>query len=122
MSIRTLGRLEEFEDGAITVRDVGGKSIGIFRQGDRLYGMLNVCPHKGAPICAGNLGGTMLPCAPGEAKYGMDGVVLRCPWHGWEYDARTGESVGPVDRRNLTMFEVGVKNGQVEIDLASRGK
>ena len=48
--------------------------LGIFRVGGDYRAYRNLCPHAGAPVCAG-------PVA---------GVVLRCPWHGWEFDLHTG--------------------------------
>ena len=115
-----LGSVEEFVDGKITIREVEGRSVGIFRDGDSFSAMLNICPHRAAPVCQGAIGGTMLPSGPGEYIYGLDGLVLRCPWHGWEFDARNGESVGPVDKRNLTMVEVAVDDGEVYVDVKGR--
>jgi nitrite reductase (NADH) small subunit len=117
---RRLGTLEEFPDGRVTVRELEGKSVGVFRDGDDLYGMLNVCPHKGAPVCRGVVTGTMLPSRPSEYEYGMEGHVLRCPWHGWEFDLRTGESPFGVDDRALTMFEVTLEDGDVYADVRAR--
>jgi nitrite reductase (NADH) small subunit len=108
-----LGRVGDFEDGCVRLVEVEGRSIGVFRRGDELYAVLNVCPHRGAPVCAGEVSGTMLPSSPGELVYGMDGLVLRCPWHGWEFDLRTGDSVGGVDRRRLRTFPVQVRDGEV---------
>lgn len=62
----------------------------------------------------------MLPSDPGELVYGLDGRVLRCPWHGWEFDVRTGESIGPVDQRDLAMFFVEVESGEVYADVRER--
>ncbi len=115
-----LGKVEDFADGKITIREVDGQSIGVFRRDDSFSAMLNICPHRAAPVCRGMLGGTMLPSAPGEYVYGLDGLVLRCPWHGWEFDVRTGESVGPVDKRNLTMLSVSVEGDEVYVDVKVR--
>lgn len=117
---RNLGKIEEFPDRKITIREVDGTSVGIFRDGEKFSAMLNICPHRSAPVCQGLMGGTMLPSGPGEFVYGMDGLVLRCPWHGWEFDVRNGESVGPVDKRNLTMFAIEVEAGDVYVDPRDR--
>lgn len=117
---RRVGKIEDFTDGRITIREVEGQSVGIFRNDRSFSAILNICPHRAAPVCQGILGGTMLPSAPDEYIYGLDGLVLRCPWHGWEFDARTGESVGPVDKRNLTMFAVTVEGDEVYIDVKAR--
>ncbi|HEX4668470.1 MAG TPA: Rieske (2Fe-2S) protein [Solirubrobacterales bacterium] len=108
-----LGEVSDFRDGEITVREVGGRSVGVFRDGESFYGMLNICPHRGAPVCEGVVTGTMLPSPPGEYVYGLDGLVVRCPWHGWEFDLRSGESIGPVDKRKLTMLPVEVEGDAV---------
>jgi nitrite reductase (NADH) small subunit len=115
-----LGPLDDFADGKITIREVEGRSVGIFRKGSEFTAMLNICPHRAAPVCQGVVGGTMLPSGPGEYVYGLEGVVLRCPWHGWEFDLRSGESIGPVDKRNLTMVEVAVEEDQVFVDVKGR--
>jgi nitrite reductase/ring-hydroxylating ferredoxin subunit len=115
-----LGRVEDFPDAKMTIREVDGQSIGIFRNHDSFSAMLNICPHRAAPVCRGLIGGTMLPSAPGEYVYGLEGLVLRCPWHGWEFDVRTGESVGPVDKRNLTMVSVMVEGDDLYIDVKVR--
>jgi nitrite reductase (NADH) small subunit len=117
---RNLGKIEEFPDRKITIREVDGTSVGIFRDGEEFSAMLNICPHRAAPVCQGLMGGTMLPSGPGEFVYGMDGLVLRCPWHGWEFDVRNGESVGPVDKRNLTMLAIEVEGGDVYVDTRER--
>jgi len=34
-----------------------------------------------------------LPSQPGEYLWGRDGEILRCPWHGWEFDLTNGRSI-----------------------------
>lgn len=108
-----VGRLDEFPEGAMRIVDVEGKRVGIVRRGEDAYGILNVCPHRAAPVCEGELTGTMLPSKPGELHYGLEGLVLRCPWHGWEFDVRDGASVAGVDRRKLRTCPVVVEDGEV---------
>jgi nitrite reductase (NADH) small subunit len=112
-----LGPVGDYAAGEITIREVDGRSVGIFNGPDGFSAILNLCPHRAAPVCEGIVGGTMLPSAPGEFVPGLDGLVLRCPWHRWEYDLRTGESIGPVDKRNLTMYEVTVEDGRLWTEL-----
>jgi nitrite reductase (NADH) small subunit len=117
---QNVGKIEDFPDRKITIREIDGTSVGIFRDGEDFSAMLNICPHRAAPVCQGLMGGTMLPSGPGEFVYGMEGLVLRCPWHGWEFDVRNGESVGPVDKRNLTMLAIEVEEGDVYLDVRDR--
>lgn len=69
-----------------------GRSIGVFNIGGEFFALRNVCPHQGGPLCEGVLSGLVAPGAPGEYRYTGRKEVLRCPWHGWEFDVRTGRS------------------------------
>ncbi|MGW5366416.1 Rieske (2Fe-2S) protein [Actinopolymorpha pittospori] len=82
---------EQLENGACTVLRVGAIEIGVFRVGDHYRAWRNVCPHAGAPVCLGRVEGTMLPSRVYEYRLDENKPVLRCPWHGWEYDLETGE-------------------------------
>jgi nitrite reductase/ring-hydroxylating ferredoxin subunit len=80
------------EGGRRTVVD-GKRSIGVFRIGGQFYALLNVCPHMGAPLCAGKLHGTHRPSEVHEYDPTFHGRILRCPWHGWEFDVMTGKGL-----------------------------
>ncbi len=128
-----MGTVEDFEDGTCKILSTGGRSIGVYNVRGRLYAVQNVCPHQLSPICDGELlgqsynvresefGGTMLPSAPGKYEYGMEGRILRCGRHGWEFDIETGEALFTSDRRRLATFPVVVDNGMVGITLRPRG-
>ncbi|MDX6627398.1 MAG: hypothetical protein QOE56_2387 [Solirubrobacterales bacterium] len=115
-----LGKIGAFPDREISLREVEGRSVGIFRDGEAFYGMLNICPHRGAEVCTGEIGGTMMPSEPGRFVFGLDGFVLRCPWHRWAFDVRDGAAANGIDDRSLTMFEVTVRDGDVYADLHTR--
>ena len=69
-----------------------GRSIGVFNVAGEFFALRNVCPHQGGPLCQGVLSGFAAPGRPGEYRYGRRGEILRCPWHGWEFHVRTGQS------------------------------
>lgn len=97
--------------------EVGSRSIGIVNTGDELFAVLNVCPHQHAPVCEGTVSGTLVPSRPGEIVYGMENHVIRCPWHGWEFDLETGKPVFRVDKGRLLTFPVIVEGGVVYIEM-----
>jgi nitrite reductase (NADH) small subunit len=77
---------------------VGGVEIGIFLVGGKLSAYRNACPHAGAPVCAGLITGTTLPGEVYQFAWGRRGEILRCPWHGWEFDlANAGRHLAPTD-------------------------
>lgn len=85
---------------------VAGISIGVFNVDGELFALRNRCPHQGAPLCAGVLTDLVVPRFCGDEPPQRDlvrhGEVLRCPWHGWEFDMRTGEAVIPHGGRTHT--------------------
>jgi nitrite reductase (NADH) small subunit len=117
----TLGPVEQFPEGSCRIFDIGGVSVGVYNVRGTFYAVRNLCPHQLAPICAGLRKGTMLPSAPGEFVYDLDGLVIRCPRHGWEFDIRSGEPLFGIDRRKLAVFPVDVEEGQVVLTLRQRG-
>lgn len=96
-------------DGRIVAR-VGGREIGVVRgDGGTLYALRNRCPHHGAPLCLGEV----LPRAVGApGTYATDGPVLRCPWHGWEFDPETGACLVEATMR-VAVYDVKVEDGRV---------
>ena len=64
---------------------------------------MNRCPHEGAALCRGRLVGLMAADRPGE--------LLRCPWHGWEFDLRTGQSWCEPDTVRARTCHVTVEPG-----------
>jgi hypothetical protein len=58
--------------------------------------------------------GTMVPSPTlGTYEWGMEGRVLRCPWHRWEFDLVTGRTLFGIDKRRLIQYRVSVEDGQV---------
>lgn len=104
--------------GSRKIVQVAGQSIGIFNLNGEFRAVLNICPHELAPVCRGHLRGTTLPSAPNEFIWGRAGEILACPWHGWEFDLRTGECL--VDRRKLRLFAVEVEADTVYVLLPAR--
>jgi 3-phenylpropionate/trans-cinnamate dioxygenase ferredoxin subunit len=108
--VATTGELPE---GTRKIVKVGGRSIGIFHEAGRYFAVRNACPHHGAPLCLGPLGGTLLPSRPREYIYGMENRVLRCPWHGYEFDVETGRAVYDPEDLRVKVYEVTVEGDDV---------
>ena len=108
MATHPVARVSELPPGERKIVEVEGRSIGVFNVGGSFHALRNVCPHQGAPLCLGSLGGTALESAPGEYAWGREGEILRCPWHGWEFDVRTGRSVFNPHRTRVKRYEVSV--------------
>jgi nitrite reductase (NADH) small subunit len=107
-------RGELAEEGRRIVQ-IGRREIGVFAVGERLFAVRNVCPHHNAPICRGTVGGTNLPSAVGEFTYGREGLVLRCPWHGFEFDLESGDCLVHERKWRLGLFSAEYEGDDVVV-------
>ncbi len=90
-----VAKASSFPDPGRKVFEVNGAEVGIFKLGGEFYAWENRCPHLDGPACQGRL----LPCyveALNEDKtsrgreYSEGDMNIVCPWHGFEFDIRTG--------------------------------
>lgn len=91
--------------------------IGIFNIRGEYYALRNYCPHQGAPLCRGAVHGTTLPSQVHQFIYGRAGEIVLCPWHGWEFDIRTGRSLVDPDKVRTRSYPVIVENGTIFVEL-----
>jgi len=97
--------------------EVEGRSVGLFDVGGEVVAVLNVCPHEQGPICRGRVGGTTLKSPPGQFCWGREGEILACPWHGWEFDLRTGRALAD-DRRRLRRYPVLLEGETICVEIS----
>ena len=102
--------VDELPPGQRKIVEINGRSIGVFNVNGKYHAIRNVCPHQLAPLCLGKVTGTTLDCAPGEYNWGREGEIVRCPWHGWEFDITTGQSVFNPHRLRVKSYEVHVED------------
>lgn len=114
MTWEDIGSVADLERDGHVIARVGGREIGVVRVNGDLRGVRNRCPHHGGPLCLGTvrerLGGK-----PGG--YELAGTrVLRCPWHGWEFDAATGQCVDDASMR-VAVYPAKAEGGRVFVDI-----
>jgi nitrite reductase (NADH) small subunit len=112
-----VGSPAEFAEGTVTVRQAGKQEIGVICWGEELYAVRNVCPHQSAPVCRGRLRPLLTVAQPGVTSPACDEdrPVLCCPWHGWEYDVRSGRALWS-ERFRLRTYPIVVRDGRVLVD------
>ena len=114
-----VGRASELPPGQRKIVEVEGRSIGIFNVHGHFYALRNRCPHQAAPLCLGAIKGMTLPGKPGEYVWARDGEILRCPWHGWEFDITTGRSIFNPHRTRVKTYEVTMEPDDEAVDTYS---
>lgn len=112
-----IGALDDFPVRKVVPVHVDGRRIGVLRHGDDMYAFADRCPHHGAPMCFAQVAGTMMPSDPNVFRFEHDGLIVKCPWHAYEFDVRTGEAMGGIIRGKLVTFETAVRDRKVYVRL-----
>jgi nitrite reductase/ring-hydroxylating ferredoxin subunit len=102
---------DEIAAGSRKLVEVRGRRIVIFNLAGEFFAMSDRCPHQGGPLSKGITTGFVESHSPGEYCYSRVGEVIRCPWHAWEYDIRTGKSWCDPRRVQVRNFKVDVEPG-----------
>lgn len=116
MSAQPVCSVDDLAPGERAAITVDGREIVVFNVDGEYRAYLNQCAHQAGPVCDGPLVDTVLPNDDGDPEPALDGYVLTCPWHGWEYDVRTGETIANVTQR-LVAVDVAVEDRQVCVDV-----
>ena len=96
-----VGRVEDVPEGrGATVELKDGKELALYHIGGEFYAIENFCPHKGAPLADGQLAGHS----------------VRCDWHGWRFDVRTGDCLNR-PHAAVERYEVRIEDGWIKILL-----
>ncbi len=112
MARHVVGTVAEIPPGGRKLVQIEGRSIGVFNLEGEFFALRNRCAHQGGPLCQGRLTGFLQSRAPGDYTLTRQGEILRCPWHGWEFDVRTGQSWWDPGRTRARRYEVEVVTGQ----------
>jgi nitrite reductase/ring-hydroxylating ferredoxin subunit len=116
MDRHVVARVEDIQPGQSKIVTVKGREIGIFKVGDGFYGLINRCPHQGAPLCRGEIVSRLVAPSPGDYRLTRPGEMIRCPWHCWEFDIRTGQSLCDPNSVQARAFDVAVEPGKTLVD------
>ena len=92
-------KIGDVPPGTIREFQVEGKAIALANVNGQFHAIDNTCIHRGGPLADGLLNGTM----------------VTCPWHGWEYDVRTGR-VGQNPAAGVACYPVELRGEDVFVD------
>jgi nitrite reductase/ring-hydroxylating ferredoxin subunit len=116
MTRHVVAKVDEIPSGGRKIVTVNGREIGIFNIGNDFYGLINRCPHQGGPLCAGEIVSRLVAPTPGDYRLTRPGEMLRCPWHCWEFDIRTGQSLCDPNSVQARALDVAVEPGKALVE------
>ena len=105
--------VNEIPPGHRKVVEIARRSIGVFNVKGNFYAIRNKCPHAGGPMCEGVTSGLVRSDQPGVYDYIMRGEIIRCPWHGWEFEIATGQSWFDPEKNKVRAYPTSVEPGEL---------
>lgn len=99
MALVKIANISDVKSGEGKVFSANGVNVALFNVNGVFHAIDNTCPHRGGPLGEGFL----------------DGSVVTCPWHGWQFDVTTGRS--PFMPVGVKVFEVKVEGDEVFVNL-----
>ena len=108
-----IGEAADLRADGCRIVDINGRAVGVISVDAEFFAIHDRCPHMGASMCQGTVSGTFAPADPYELVYDRHDRVIRCPWHGWEFDLETGRSLLEPERIGLKVYPVTVEDGVV---------
>ena len=94
-----VAKKSEIPDDCGKLVQAQGKDVALFKVEGKVHAIFAVCPHQGGPLAEG----------------GIDGKVVTCPWHGWEFDVTSGACTFN-DRIKVPAFRVREEGDDVYVE------
>jgi nitrite reductase/ring-hydroxylating ferredoxin subunit len=119
MAEQFVGKASEIKDGDRRIVFMGEHEIGVFKEKGEYFAYSNFCLHQGGPACEGltiaKVEEKIMPDKTSRGLYFSDTELhFVCPWHGMEYDMKTGECVS--DRKmRLRKYKIVQKGEDVYV-------
>lgn len=88
----------EVKPGQAVVVEVNNKTLAVFNVDGAFHAIDNTCVHRGGPLGEGD----------------VEGSVVTCPWHGWQFNVTTGECVkNPAAK--VEVYQVKVEGDDIKV-------
>lgn len=94
-----IAKVTDVPPGTSKVVIVAGRPVALFNVGGTFFATDNSCLHRGGPLVEGTL----------------EGGVATCPWHGWQYDVKTGGNLGNPAAK-LRTYRVVVEGDDLKVE------
>jgi 3-phenylpropionate/trans-cinnamate dioxygenase ferredoxin component len=96
-----VGSPNDLKPGECKTVSANGTEVALYNVGGTYYATSNTCPHRGGPMGEGSL----------------DGDVITCPWHGFQYKLPQGNCVAPNPALKVDAYKVSVQGGELFVEL-----
>jgi 3-phenylpropionate/trans-cinnamate dioxygenase ferredoxin component len=94
-----VAKLDDLEDGEMTQVVVRGEVVGLYRVGDRVFALSDICTHEEAYLT--------------EGDFDPDDMEVECPLHGSRFNVETGAVRILPATRPVAAYEVKIEGDEV---------
>jgi nitrite reductase (NADH) small subunit len=94
-------KIADVPAGAVHEFQVAGKALALANVAGKFFAINNTCLHRGGPLGQGSL----------------QGSIVTCPWHGWEYDVTTGKLLQNPSM-GVACYPTEVRGEEIFVDIA----
>ncbi|HME12532.1 MAG TPA: Rieske 2Fe-2S domain-containing protein [Candidatus Acidoferrum sp.] len=101
MAFLRAAKTSQIAPGTIREIEVGGKTIALANVAGKFHAIDNTCLHQGGPLGEGEL----------------EGAVVTCPWHGWQFDLTSGKIVQDPSAPGVACYEVLVQGDEILVNV-----
>lgn len=112
MAKHVVATTREIPAGGNKVVVINGRELVVWHINGEYFCLLNRCPHEGAPMSKSTCVAVLNSSEPGKFERSREGEMLRCPWHGWEFDVRTGQSYFDPVHCKVRAYPTAVEPGE----------
>jgi len=92
---------KNLEPGKAAAFDVEGQRIALFNVGGTFYAIDDTCPHSAGPLSDGPI----------------EGTTVSCPWHGAQFDIKTGNVLSPPADEGVKSYKVVVEGIDIKVEI-----
>ena len=115
------GKVTDYAEGDRKVVDCGEQEVGIFRIDGEFFAWHNRCAHRAGPVCQGRIMKRVIePLAADRTirtqEYDPSETNIICPWHGYEFNIKTGCHQGN-SRIRLRKADMTIRDGEIYVRL-----
>lgn len=96
-----IARTDEIVPGEAKKVEVEGRMVSLFNLEGSYWAIDDTCPHRGGPLSEGE----------------VEGEVVTCPWHGSEFNIKTGDVLKPPARAGVKSYKVQVEGSIIMIEV-----
>ena len=96
-----VGEKKDIAPGSSTAVEVRGEKVAVFNVDGTFYAIGGTCTHRGGPLSEGDVSGT----------------TVTCPWHGAQFDLKTGGVLNPPAPQGVAGYKVVVEGDDVSIEV-----